>query len=72
MDKSQSKRSDWAATRNMKRPCSRGSCEVQSIWESEDKCSVHTAGQGRNQAAIWEKRCMLNCLGHGLHLVNVA
>lgn len=33
---------------------------------------MHTAGQGRNQSVIWEKRCMLNCLGHVLHLVNVA
>lgn len=33
---------------------------------------MHTAGRGRNQAVIWEKRCTLNCLGHVLHLVNVA
>lgn len=33
---------------------------------------MHTAGWGRNQAVIWEKRCTLNCLGHVLHLVNVA
>lgn len=24
---------------------------------------MHTPGQGRNQAVIWEKRCTLNCFG---------
>jgi hypothetical protein len=41
MDKSQSKRSDWAATRNMKRLFSRGSCDVKSAWESEDRGVVY-------------------------------